>query len=124
MLTTLISFVRCFFFFFFQAEDGIRDPLVTGVQTCALPISRAGVGCESDDLAAMCAVGLEPREKADVVTHADLLGQRSDQRVQYTPEGFRPGVVQIEQFGTAGIEDLSTVLEHDTDEVLLVAEVV
>src|SRR5207247_4740861 len=24
---------------FFQAEDGIRDPLVTGVQTCALPIS-------------------------------------------------------------------------------------
>src|SRR6185437_5698694 len=29
-----------FFFFFFQAEDGIRDKLVTGVQTCALPISR------------------------------------------------------------------------------------
>src|SRR6266849_7167496 len=28
------------FSFFFQAEDGIRDPLVTGVQTCALPISQ------------------------------------------------------------------------------------
>src|SRR5690606_40527670 len=28
------------FFFFFQAEDGIRDFHVTGVQTCALPISR------------------------------------------------------------------------------------
>src|SRR5699024_11755160 len=27
------------FFFFFQAEDGIRDRNVTGVQTCALPIS-------------------------------------------------------------------------------------
>src|SRR3989454_2283107 len=27
-----------FFFFFFQAEDGIRDYKVTGVQTCALPI--------------------------------------------------------------------------------------
>src|SRR5689334_24817353 len=27
-----------FFFFFFQAEDGIRDGTVTGVQTCALPI--------------------------------------------------------------------------------------
>ena len=26
-------------FFFFQAEDGIRDHCVTGVQTCALPIS-------------------------------------------------------------------------------------
>src|SRR5256885_8561313 len=30
-----------FFFFFFQAEDGIRDYKVTGVQTCALPISCA-----------------------------------------------------------------------------------
>src|SRR6266404_2588509 len=29
------------FVFFFQAEDGIRDKLVTGVQTCALPISPA-----------------------------------------------------------------------------------
>src|SRR5690349_22441864 len=28
-----------FFLFFFQAEDGIRDLYVTGVQTCALPIS-------------------------------------------------------------------------------------
>src|SRR5258708_22782999 len=28
-------------FFFFQAEDGIRDDLVTGVQTCALPICHA-----------------------------------------------------------------------------------
>src|SRR5437773_10929137 len=31
-----------FFYFFFQAEDGIRDRDVTGVQTCALPISIAG----------------------------------------------------------------------------------
>src|SRR2546427_6067066 len=31
------------FFFFFQAEDGIRDLTVTGVQTCALPISTDGV---------------------------------------------------------------------------------
>src|SRR5437667_2472266 len=31
----------CLFFFFFQAEDGIRDRDVTGVQTCALPISMS-----------------------------------------------------------------------------------
>src|SRR5438270_5318142 len=29
--------------FFFQAEDGIRDLTVTGVQTCALPISKHGI---------------------------------------------------------------------------------
>src|SRR5256886_3196029 len=33
--------VDVFFIFFFQAEDGIRDLTVTGVQTCALPIFRA-----------------------------------------------------------------------------------
>src|SRR2546425_865264 len=33
-----------FFFFFFQAEDGIRDKLVTGVQTCALPIYLPALG--------------------------------------------------------------------------------
>src|SRR5258708_18217923 len=34
----------CDMFFFFQEEDGIRDDLVTGVQTCALPISRGQGG--------------------------------------------------------------------------------
>src|SRR5437870_13913256 len=33
--------------FFFQAEDGIRDGHVTGVQTCALPISRPRAACAS-----------------------------------------------------------------------------
>src|SRR6266487_6093004 len=37
MLAALFCFV-----FFFQAEDGIRDGRVTGVQTCALPISAVG----------------------------------------------------------------------------------
>src|SRR2546427_8570150 len=38
----LLCSVRPLFFFFFQAEDGIRDLTVTGVQTCALPISSPG----------------------------------------------------------------------------------
>src|SRR5438093_1371582 len=41
------------FFFFFQAEDGIRDWSVTGVQTCALPIyrnsGRVGDDADPDD---------------------------------------------------------------------------
>src|SRR5690625_7742341 len=38
-LTHVYGVCVFFFFFFFQAEDGIRDGHVTGVQTCALPIS-------------------------------------------------------------------------------------
>src|SRR2546430_2165977 len=38
----IMSEVGSDFFFFFQAEDGIRDLTVTGVQTCALPISGPG----------------------------------------------------------------------------------
>src|SRR5260370_28772419 len=34
-------YLSCYGFFFFQAEDGIRDSSVTGVQTCALPIFRS-----------------------------------------------------------------------------------
>src|SRR5437667_6826674 len=37
-------------FFFFQAEDGIRDRDVTGVQTCALPISHEPLGNRGVDL--------------------------------------------------------------------------
>src|SRR5438132_4170262 len=36
----ICEFVVLILFFFFQAEDGIRDHCVTGVQTCALPISN------------------------------------------------------------------------------------
>src|SRR5206468_4353757 len=35
---TVVFLYKIVFFFFFQAEDGIRDLIVTGVQTCALPI--------------------------------------------------------------------------------------
>src|SRR6266487_5191185 len=47
------------FFFFFQAEDGIRDGRVTGIQTCALPILLAGV-------------------KAGTLTLAGVLGRDDD----------------------------------------------
>src|SRR5438309_5257928 len=39
-----VYYFECFFFFFFfQAEDGIRDGTVTGVQTCAPPISEPDI---------------------------------------------------------------------------------
>src|SRR5438128_9502627 len=45
-----------FFFFFFQAEDGIRDATVTGVQTCALPIFTAAD--DPDAMVALPVIGL------------------------------------------------------------------
>src|SRR5437879_10199670 len=41
--------------FFFQAEDGIRDTSVTGVQTCALPISASkSISCSSKPGSTIC----------------------------------------------------------------------
>src|SRR5690606_39286685 len=51
------------FFFFFQAEDGIRDFHVTGVQTCALPISQQ--------------MGVELVEAADLVVRDDFVHMRT-----------------------------------------------
>src|SRR6266498_1066381 len=57
--------------FFFQAEDGIRDADVTGVQTCALPI------CEGGDVG-----GLEDRSAHGLVRggRAERAPQRSEER--------------------------------------------
>src|SRR6266498_1872726 len=71
------------FFFFFQAEDGIRDADVTGVQTCALPIF-AGIGggdCRDprENLRMMCggevasrACRLSPRVRRHVGTQSRM----------------------------------------------------
>src|SRR3989454_2180299 len=56
--------------FFFQAEDGIRDYKVTGVQTCALPISRAVAGGRS------WAATPAPDRMAVLAKSADLLRRR------------------------------------------------
>src|SRR2546430_5761372 len=47
-----LSRVEILFFFFFQAEDGIRDLTVTGVQTCALPISCRRTSTDAAGVAA------------------------------------------------------------------------
>src|SRR5207244_6855559 len=61
---TVAFYSCCFFvfFFFFQAEDGIRDDLVTGVQTCALPISaRPLTGDAASGLTSPVAQKRDPR---------------------------------------------------------------
>src|SRR5438132_6098611 len=52
------------FFFFFQAEDGIRDHCVTGVQTCALPICNTVILKPSSDSPTIAAKFVELLEEA------------------------------------------------------------
>src|SRR2546422_5002447 len=68
----LASDVCLLLFFFFKAEDGIRDVAVTGVQTCALPIfhlERGGLGKL-----------LSPTRRREAVEHAVTVLQVSERR--------------------------------------------
>src|SRR5687768_17706062 len=56
--------------FFFQAEDGIRDVAVTGVQTCALPILRRVAGLET-----RVAVAVEPGPDLTIRADTDQIEQ-------------------------------------------------
>src|SRR2546430_14107767 len=59
--------------FFFQAEDGIRDLTVTGVQTCALPIWDIESGLVSRDLAVKLLARLSAEDRL-VLTLLDVEG--------------------------------------------------
>src|SRR5688500_3499504 len=94
------------FLFFFQAEDGIRDYKVTGVQTCALPIFRQGC-CENNP-------GKHPlhdlhfKVEGPVITHmqetfADDWEFCTDERL--TGDAWFPAVEQIGSCLARGIED-------------------
>src|SRR5947208_11349178 len=58
--------------FFFQAEDGIRDDLVTEVQTCALPIWLFLRGIGDDDAANFLLTFLDPLNNDAVVQRSDV----------------------------------------------------
>src|SRR3712207_8481472 len=73
------------FFFFFQAEDGIRDIGVTGVQTCALPISY---GTENISLVVDKFRRVFPIPKEIVKQKAiELIGNDAEPKDAYTYEG-------------------------------------
>src|SRR5690348_18468382 len=60
--------------FFFQAEDGIRDGRVTGVQTCALPISVAAAGLASDEVSVRAPPRLTPLEARAIRLALEFVG--------------------------------------------------
>src|SRR2546430_13101266 len=89
-------------FFFFQAEDGIRDLTVTGVQTCALPIFSAEVGgAERTRRRRACACGREPR------LAAAASWSRGPRRRQREPGVRRPNRAGRSEEGRGGEEGRS-----------------
>src|SRR2546429_4462579 len=73
MLFGCSSMLLWFFFFFFQAEDGIRDVAVTGVQTCALPISWIAPSILSADFARLGAEVDAVLEAGADLIHFDVM---------------------------------------------------
>src|SRR5207245_6053895 len=84
--------------FFFQAEDGIRDATVTGVQTCALPISR-----DEAKLLASCyrraleiAAELGARSVAFPAISTGVYGFPKDQAARIAVETVRSSPADVE----------------------------
>src|SRR2546426_5765331 len=91
-------------FFFFQAEDGIRDYKVTGVQTCALPILPALRSARQDELELV--LPREAQRRGDVapsVRHGDerlVAAQHGEERREIRGRGgerlhLRAGVLRL-----------------------------
>src|SRR5258707_7810429 len=74
-------------FFFFQAEDGIRDIGVTGVQTCALPISLAVHLISTDGHAALLLVRMRGDLRAAVQAYPEVRSALASSVLQITITG-------------------------------------
>src|SRR2546430_10187900 len=85
-------------FFFFQAEDGIRDLTVTGVQTCALPICRGH--------AQAVVAAREPVEVHDRLDHDEAEGERGHREIEpLEPEARDAQAEAHEQIGRASCRE-------------------
>src|SRR5690606_41051989 len=116
------------FFFFFQAEDGIRDFHVTGVQTCALPIWPLNGIVLAVDLARLSTSSDQQREAHAILLRTRLrelmeqLGSRLPVYVTFTKMdlmyGFAPYVSTISKAdkdkGLSFPFRLDNQLNHDT----------
>src|SRR5258708_14273804 len=95
--------------FFFQAEDGIRDDLVTGVQTCALPISRTRDGTIIVD-----------HGYVGSVDRVEFIPGAAEAITRFNQAGF-PVAVVTNQAGVArgfyGLDDVARVHEHISEQL-------
>src|SRR5690606_39648283 len=100
------------FFFFFQAEDGIRAFHVTGVQTCALPILKAQMKY-ADRRNAPCVViqGSQEREAGEIQIKDLIEGKRLSAEIEdnVTWRESRPAQITVKE--DALVEAVREILE-------------
>src|SRR5688572_12247507 len=81
-----------FFFFFFQAEDGIRDLTVTGVQTCALPILAVPAEVSLASIPSRVMLKARSREPKTCVFAVELEPEYTPGWLAMSASGFRPAI--------------------------------
>src|SRR2546429_571742 len=82
------------FFFFFQAEDGIRDVAVTGVQTCALPIYFAVFYLRCDFL--QTPILERPPFFAGPVAPSEQTTERLEDGIGKALRGLKPRILAVD----------------------------
>src|SRR2546422_11501315 len=113
------------FVFFFQAEDGIRDVAVTGVQTCALPISQLSlaIGKKGQNVRlASKLIGWNIDIKSEEEKRQEIEAQMAALTAPGTPlselKGVGPKTIEkIEAHGISSIEKLADMTPEQLMEI-------
>src|SRR5688500_20270869 len=84
-------------YFFFQAEDGIRDYKVTGVQTCALPISHYVVAALSVDRGQRRACGASREAPVPSGARSEERRVGKECRARRSPRGYTKKVKEHDE---------------------------
>src|SRR5207248_6454419 len=101
------------FVFFFQAEDGIRDRTVTGVQTCALPISLSRLGLDPRDEPTTAPLHPADRDPIATVPTTRSMGLRSPPRQPGQRETNRIPGAWVQRRGVATFNELPRRSTHN-----------
>src|SRR5437764_2065952 len=108
-------------FFFFQAEDGIRDTSVTGVQTCALPISGvAEPKADFGDIAEPVALALEQEKR--VSSQISALASAAREEGDYMGEQFMQWFIKEQVEEVSSMSGLLAVVERSRENPMIVEE--